>query len=51
MSHRGAGGHFLVVIPERDMVVVHRVDTFEGTNNVTAGDFGRLLQMILDARV
>ena len=51
LSHRGAGGHFLVVIPERDMVVVHRVDTFEGTNNVTAGDFGRLLQMILDARV
>ena len=50
-SARGAGGHYIVVIPERDMVVVHRVDTFDGTNNVTAGDFGRLLQRILDAKL
>jgi len=49
-SARGAGGHFLVVIPERDMVVVHRVNTFHGANNVTAADFGRLLQRILDAK-
>jgi CubicO group peptidase (beta-lactamase class C family) len=50
-SARGAGGHFLVVIPDRDMVVVHRVDTFVDGNNVTAGDFGRLLQKILDAKL
>ena len=39
------------VIPDRDMVVVHRVDTFVEGNNVTAGDFGRLLQMVLDAKL
>jgi len=50
-SARGAGGHYIMVIPDRDMVVVHRVDTFVEGNNVTAGDFGRLLQMVLDAKL
>jgi CubicO group peptidase (beta-lactamase class C family) len=49
-SARGAGGHYLMVIPARDMVVVHRVDTFQDGRNVSAAQFGRLLQMILDAK-
>jgi len=47
-SARGAGGHYIMLIPEYDLVVVHRVDTFE-SNSVSADEFGRLLQMILDA--
>jgi CubicO group peptidase (beta-lactamase class C family) len=49
-SARGAGGQYIVVIPDRDMVVVHRVNTFEG-HNVTGLQFGRLLKMILEARM
>ena len=49
-SARGAGGHYIVVIPEYDMVVVHRVDTF-GPHSVSGGDFGKLLGMILEARI
>jgi CubicO group peptidase (beta-lactamase class C family) len=49
-SARGAGGHYIVVIPDYDMVVVHRVDTF-GENSVGSGDFGKLLGMILEARI
>lgn len=48
-SARGAGGHYIFVIPEYDMVFVHRVDTFKG-DNVTPGDVGKLLQMILNAK-
>jgi len=50
-SARGAGGHYLVVIPDRDMVVVHRVNTFKRGENVTPVQFGKLLRMILDARM
>ena len=49
-SARGAGGHYIVVIPERDMVVVHRVNTFE-YNRVSGGQFGQLLKLILDAKM
>jgi CubicO group peptidase (beta-lactamase class C family) len=60
-SARGAGGHFLVVIPARDLVIVHRFDNepprkdvkpvfdsvYKGINNA---EFGPLLQLILDAQ-
>ena len=49
-SARGMGGHFVVVIPEYDMVFVHRVNTFLPENSVTTKDVGTLLSMILDAR-
>lgn len=49
-SARGNRGHYIVVIPEWDIVVVHRVNTFTRDDRVTGGEFGRLLQMILDAR-
>jgi CubicO group peptidase (beta-lactamase class C family) len=47
-SARGAGGHYIMVIPAWDLVVVHRVDTYED-NSVSSEEFGKLLQMILDA--
>lgn len=47
----GAGGHHMFVIPDRNMVVVHRVNTFKAGNRVTSAEMGRLLHMILDARV
>lgn len=50
-SARGAGGHFIVVIPALDVVVVHRVDTFVGTNEVSDAEFGRLLALVLAARM
>jgi len=48
-SAQGAGGHYIVVFPDDDLVVVHRVDTFVG-DNVTPAEFGTLLHMILEAR-
>jgi len=49
-SARGAGGHYIMVIPEYNMVVVHRVDTFIRGNSVSADEFGTLLNLILEAR-
>ncbi len=45
----GAGGHRVVVLPYRNLVIVHRVDTFALTETVTEEEFGALLWMILDA--
>jgi CubicO group peptidase (beta-lactamase class C family) len=50
-SARGYGGHYIVVIPEYDMVVVHRVDTFERDNYVIPPQFGKLLRLILEAKL
>ena len=47
-SARGAGGHYIVVYPKLDLVVVHRVNT-DGPNSVSAEDFETLLDLILDA--
>lgn len=49
-SARGAGGQYIIVIPEYDMVFVHRVNTFE-RNNVAEKDVGTLLQMILNSKM
>jgi CubicO group peptidase (beta-lactamase class C family) len=55
----GAGGHYITVMPEYNVVVVHRVNTndrtipvggmHEGTQ-VTRAEYGRLLALILAAR-
>lgn len=50
-SARGAGGHFIVVIPDRDLVVVHRVNTDQPGPGVNSSQFGRLLRLILEAKV
>lgn len=50
-SARGAGGHYLLIIPAYDMVIVHRVDTFVRGNAVSVAEFGTLVNLILEARV
>jgi len=45
----GYGGHLVVVLPYRDLVIVHRVNTFEPDNDVPNEQFGVLLWLILDA--
>lgn len=61
-SARGAGGHYVLVIPSLDMVIVHRVDneaTVKDLKNVTEqglrplvtnATFGQLVKLILEAR-
>lgn len=49
-SARGAGGHFIVVIPSLNVVVVHRVNTDIKGKGVGSKQFGELLHLILQAR-
>jgi len=44
----GAGGHYLTVIPSRDMVIVHRMDTDQpGNPRLGMSGYGDLLSLIL----
>jgi len=45
----GAGGHYCLVIPALDMVVVHRVDTEIQGREVTRFGMGKLLRLLLAA--
>jgi CubicO group peptidase (beta-lactamase class C family)/poly(3-hydroxybutyrate) depolymerase len=49
-SARGAGGHYVVVIPGLDLVVVHRADTDAKDRRVEGLAFGSLMEKILAAR-
>lgn len=49
-SARGAGGHYILVLPAYDVVIVHRVNTDIQGNAVSAAEFGTLVKLILDAR-
>ena len=49
-SAQGFGGHYIVVVPYLDLVVVHRVNTDVRNRFVTTSQFGHLMQLILDAR-
>lgn len=49
-SARGAGGHYILVIPAYDLVIVHRVNTDIQGRSVSAAEFGRLVKLILEAR-
>lgn len=49
-SARGAGGHYILVIPAYNLVIVHRVNTDIRGNSVNGEQFGKLVQLILDAR-
>ena len=61
-SARGATGHYLLVVPSKDLVIVHRVDTnppawdaksVADTANrevVSKAQFGHLVKLILDAQ-
>jgi CubicO group peptidase (beta-lactamase class C family) len=48
-SAQGANGHYLLVLPEWDVVVVHRVNTYIG-RQVTPEQFGKFLYLLLEAR-
>jgi CubicO group peptidase (beta-lactamase class C family) len=47
----GLGGHYLVMIPDLDLVVVHRTNTDVPQPRINDKQFGTLLKMILDARM
>ncbi len=46
-SARGAGGHYILVIPALDLVIVHRVNTDIDGRSVSSADFGELVRLIL----
>ena len=49
-SARGYRGQYLVVIPDWDLVICHRVDSSRTGTRVTKTDFGKLLSLVLAAR-
>ncbi len=49
-SARGFRGQYLVVIPAWDLVICHRVNSFQSGTAVSKGDFGKLLSLIFAAR-
>jgi len=50
-SAQGAEGHYVLVIPAYDLVIVHRVNTDLRGLRVTAQQFGELVRLILEARL
>lgn len=48
-SARGSGGHYILVIPPLDLVIVHRVNTDISGRRVESAEFGELVRRILDA--
>ena len=49
-SARGAGGHYILIAPALDLVIVHRVDTDQKDGKrVQGGQFGTLVKLILEA--
>jgi CubicO group peptidase (beta-lactamase class C family) len=48
-SAHGYRGHFLLVIPQWDLVIVHRFDTFSPEGQVSGAEFGYLVRLILAA--
>ena len=49
-SARGSRGHYLLVMPAHDMVIVHRVNTFERGNAVSGAAMGLLTAAVLNAK-
>ena len=48
-SARGYRGQYLVIVPDWNLVVCHRVNTHQKGTSVSKTDFGKLLSMILAA--
>ena len=48
-SASGYRGHKLIVLPYRNLLIVHRVDTDRGNVDINNRQIGRLLWLILDA--
>lgn len=49
-SAQGAGGHYILIVPYLNLVVVHRVNTDEPGRQVTNSQFGHLVRLIMNAR-
>jgi len=48
-GHSGLGAHFFMVLPSRNLVIVHRVNTDKPGPYPKSNQLGRLLWLILDA--
>ncbi len=48
-SARGARGHYVLIIPDYDLIIVHRVNTDISGNSVSSTEFGELTNMILES--
>lgn len=48
-SARGSGGHYILVVPKLDLVLVHRVNTDIKDRAVTADQFGKLVGLVVGA--
>ncbi|MFO8234089.1 MAG: serine hydrolase [Bacteroidales bacterium] len=48
-SARGAGGHMVLVIPEFDLVIIHRVDTDKDGHSVSKKNIGILADIVFEA--
>jgi CubicO group peptidase (beta-lactamase class C family) len=48
-SARGYGGHYVLAVPQWDLVIVHRFDTFSPGGQVSDSEFGYLVRLILAA--
>ncbi|HEY2840154.1 MAG TPA: serine hydrolase, partial [Pirellulales bacterium] len=48
-SARGAHGHYILIVPALDLVIVHRVDSDVAGREVSAAEFGKLVSLILAA--
>lgn len=46
-SARGARGHYVLVVPAMDLVIVHRVNTDISGREVNATEFGNLVRLVL----
>ena len=46
----GSGGHFVLIMPASDIIIVHRVNTTLDDREVNGRDLSTLLQKILAAR-
>jgi CubicO group peptidase (beta-lactamase class C family) len=49
-SARGSGGHYLLVVPAYDLVVVQRVNTDIENRSVSIEEFATLVKLIFAAR-
>ncbi|NOY37631.1 MAG: hypothetical protein GXO83_08650 [Chlorobi bacterium] len=48
-SVHSSGGHCILIIPEYNMVIEHRVNTDKRGNKVTTSEMGHLTRLILEA--
>jgi len=48
-SARGAGGHYILIVPALELVIVHRVNTDIDGQRVESAEFGTLVKLVLEA--